>query len=118
MALGAGGLLADGAALAQTTKFDGSWSVLVVTEAGNCDRAFRYPVGVAGGIVQYTPQPGAPAVDLSGRIDPRGRVNVRIRRGADTLTATGRVEDGRGSGTWRTPTRGCSGYWQAERRGP
>jgi hypothetical protein len=117
LALGAGVLLEPGAAWAQATRFDGNWSVLVVTETGNCDRAYRYPVGVVGGIVRYTPQPGAPTVDLSGRVDANGRVNVRIRRGADTLTAMGRIEDGRGSGTWRTPTRGCSGYWQAERRG-
>src|SRR3954467_14369750 len=27
-------------------SFDGSWSVLIVTEKGKCDRAYRYPVKI------------------------------------------------------------------------
>jgi len=31
------------------TSFDGSWSVLIMTDAGTCDRAYRYGLRIAGG---------------------------------------------------------------------
>src|SRR5688572_10915092 len=31
------------------TPFDGAWSVLIVTEKGECDRAYRYPVRIQNG---------------------------------------------------------------------
>src|SRR5688572_24395992 len=34
-------------------NFDGSWSVLIVTEQGKCDRAYRYPVKIENGSVGY-----------------------------------------------------------------
>ena len=34
-------------------SFDGSWSVLIVTEKGTCDRAYRYPVKIENGSVGY-----------------------------------------------------------------
>src|SRR3712207_6242052 len=36
-------------AQAQTNRYDGNWSVEVVTEQGACDRAYRYPVIVQNG---------------------------------------------------------------------
>jgi len=29
--------------------FDGTWNVLIVTQAGSCDQAYRYPFQVSGG---------------------------------------------------------------------
>ncbi len=29
--------------------FDGLWSVLIVTEKGDCDRGYRYPIRIARG---------------------------------------------------------------------
>ncbi len=36
------------AAQAQSNKFDGNWSVEVITEKGDCDKAYRWPVIVQG----------------------------------------------------------------------
>ena len=42
-AVAAASLLAP-QAQAQTKRFDGTWSVEVITEQGACDRAYRYSV--------------------------------------------------------------------------
>ena len=99
--------------------FDGLWSVLVITEAGTCDRAYRYSLRVAKGSVRYEGDPGGFEVDVSGRIDDGGRVNVSISRGQQSANGSGRLSTDRGAGTWRgkSPTAECSGRWEAERRG-
>ncbi|MGE3146171.1 MAG: hypothetical protein AB7K35_11350 [Pseudorhodoplanes sp.] len=96
-------------------RYDGSWSVLVVTEAGTCDRAYRYPVRVENGAVRYVGEAG---IDLSGQVAPNGAVKVTIRRGEQSATGSGRLSADGGSGTWSgsSPTSQCSGSWQAERR--
>src|ERR1044072_8148148 len=45
--------LAPGDAGAIQAMFDGQWSVLIVTEKGRCDRAYRYPVRIENGTVGY-----------------------------------------------------------------
>ena len=34
---------------ARAANFDGTWSVLIITQSGDCDRAYRYPVRIANG---------------------------------------------------------------------
>ena len=34
-------------------RFDGTWSVEIVTEAGTCDRAYRYPVRIENGQARF-----------------------------------------------------------------
>ena len=41
------------APIASAKSFDGGWSVLIVTEKGTCDRAYRYPVKIENGSVGY-----------------------------------------------------------------
>lgn len=95
--------------------FDGLWSILIVTEAGDCDRAFRYGVEIQRGRIFYE---GGAGIELSGRVDRNGRVSARIQRGDQGATGTGRLYRNRGVGRWRgqSPTGQCSGYWEAERR--
>ena len=94
-------------------KFDGRWSVLVVTEKGPCDQAYRWNLGVAGGRITDLEDNVASA---SGSIASSGRVNVRLVRGQDVLTAVGSIQQGAGRGTWQSPSRQCSGRWEAEKR--
>ena len=42
---------AGSAPIASPKSFDGGWSVLIVTEKGTCDRAYRYPVKIENGSV-------------------------------------------------------------------
>ena len=101
--------------LAQAAGHDGNWSVLVITEKGNCDQAYRYAVKVADGRVAYS---GDAAVDMNGTVSPSGAVKVRIRLGEKGANGTGRLSDNAGTGTWRGATANstCAGRWEAERR--
>jgi hypothetical protein len=95
--------------------FDGAWSILIVTEAGECDRAYRYSVQIEQGHINYD---GSAGVQLTGSVDRGGHVSASVQRGGQGAAGTGRLSGNRGRGTWRgkSPTGQCSGYWEAERR--
>jgi hypothetical protein len=97
------------------TVYDGNWSVLIVTERGNCDRAYRYGVEIENGRVIY--RGGGP--DFNGRVSPNGSVQVRVSAGSQNASGSGRLSRTAGRGSWRgqSTTGACSGYWEAERRG-
>ena len=105
---------APAGALAAQADYAGSWSVLVVTTSGNCDKAFRYSVNIArNGVITY----GGPSdFTASGRVAANGAVRVRIARGSDYAQGSGRLRGARGSGSWESPSGGCRGRWQADRR--
>lgn len=92
-------------------RFDGAWSVLIVTEKGPCDRALRYPVYITDGIVGYN---GQADFTVSGRVNTRGSIAVRIARGEQSASGAGRLAGSAGVGSWRAGE--CSGTWNAERR--
>jgi hypothetical protein len=102
-------------ASAAAPSYDGNWSVLVITDSGTCDRGYRYAVRVQNGRVTYTGEAG---INISGRVDRRGQVDVEIRRGQQSASGTGRLSEDKGSGQWHgaSATDECSGRWQAERR--
>jgi hypothetical protein len=108
--------LAFGSEVLARTSFDGAWTVLIITERGDaCDRAYRYPVRIANGIVRYS---GDFAINLSGRAAPNGAARVSIVSGDRRADGIGRLSRNFGSGTWRgrSSTAQCAGRWQAERR--
>lgn len=97
--------------------FDGQWSVLVITEAGTCDRAYRYPVRIARGRVGHA-DPANTSFNISGRISAGGAVRVSVSRGDKRADGIGRLtRAGGGGGTWKSSRGECSGRWTAERRG-
>jgi len=102
-------------AQAQTNRFDGTWSVEVVTEQGACDRAYRYSVIVERGRARYG---GPEQFNVNGQVRPNGSVSASISRGQDRANVTGQLSGATGRGTWNTSGgRSCSGYWNAEKRG-
>lgn len=104
---------------ATADRFDGRWSVVIITDAGTCDRAYRYGVEINGGRVFYNSGAGGPDVAISGQVDPRGRVSVSVRSGESGANGTGRLSGSTGEGYWRGTSQNssCSGRWQAEREG-
>ncbi len=94
--------MAPSAARAQA-GFDGLWTILIVTEAGECDRAYRYAVQIDHGRLVY---------------DGTAGVSATVQRAGQGATGTGRLSGGRGRGTWqgKSSASQCSGYWEAERR--
>ena len=102
-----------GTIAASKAIFDGQWSVLIVTERGRCDRAYRYPVKIENGAVGYA---GTASFNISGSVGHNGAVTVTVSRGSQSATGTGRMSSTDGAGTWTAGSGECSGVWSAERR--
>lgn len=95
-------------------SFDGAWKVTIITQAGNCDPAYSYPVKVEGGRVSYS---GDGSFDISGNVGDAGAVSVAIARGDQKATANGKLTATSGSGQWtgKSSSTACSGRWEAIR---
>ncbi|MBV6488349.1 MAG: hypothetical protein GHHEDOFH_02305 [Pseudorhodoplanes sp.] len=104
-----------GAPAAAQSVFDGRWSVLIVTEKGTCDRAYRYPVRIARGRVNHA-DPSATSFRIHGRVTAGGSIRVSVSRGNQRADGTGRLARNNGNGRWKSSKGECSGYWNAERR--
>jgi hypothetical protein len=94
-------------------SFDGAWSVLIVTEQGKCDRAYRYPVRIANGSVGYA---GEASFNVSGNVGSGGAVTVMVSHGSQSAKGSGHLSSNGGSGRWTAGSGECSGSWTAERR--
>jgi hypothetical protein len=98
---------------ASKANYNGTWSVLIVTEKGTCDRAYRYPVKIENGSVGYA---GTASFNVSGTVGDNGSVTVMVSRGSQSAKGTGRMSLSDGAGTWTAGSGECSGTWTAERR--
>ncbi len=100
---------------APALSFDGRWSVVIITDAGSCDRAYRYGVRISGGRIHYD---GDSAAQINGQVDPAGNVVVSLRYGQSGASGSGHLSDSEGEGRWQgaSTSASCSGRWEAERR--
>jgi hypothetical protein len=96
------------------TPYDGAWSVLIVTERGTCDRAYRYGVNIVNGRVVYD----GGVVNFTGQVGTGGNVRVVVSAGDQRAAGSGRLFQRAGRGNWSGASGSgqCSGYWTAERR--
>lgn len=95
--------------------FDGKWSIEVITERGDCDRAYRYGIRIENGEARYD---GGSEFDVSGRVTGTGAVKGSISRGENRADVIGTLAGEYGTGTWSTSgSTVCGGNWVAERRG-
>jgi hypothetical protein len=92
--------------------YDGTWSVLVMTEKGTCDPAYRYPIRISNGQLINA---GDSAFTVTGKIAQTGTIVVTISAGGQSATGMGRLNGTLGGGSWTGGS--CSGSWTAERRG-
>jgi hypothetical protein len=112
------GFLAFGAIVGAATpagsapSYDGVWSVVIVTEKGTCDRAYRYPIRIHNGSVLAE---GSSPATITGRVAGNGAVAGTVSAGNKSATGSGRLSGTVGTGSWRGGE--CSGTWEAERRG-
>jgi hypothetical protein len=96
-------------------QFNGSWSVLIVTEQGECDRAYRYPIAIENGRVRYA---GDAPLTVSGQVTRTGAVQGNIAAGQNRVSVRGKLSGAAGSGGWTLAGgRSCSGTWSADKRG-
>lgn len=115
VAFAAIGLVSSPEPVRAQSNFDGSWSILIITDQGECDRAYRYGIRIASGQVIYDGEAG---VTFTGHVERNGRVTAAVQRGQQSATASGRLSGNGGGGTWKglSSTGACSGKWEAERR--
>jgi hypothetical protein len=107
-----GTVLASAAPVQAKMIYDGSWSVVIVTEKGECDRAYRYPINISGGKLINA---GSAMFDISGKVASNGAISVRVSYGERSAMGVGRMNSRYGTGSWRGGS--CAGTWTAERRG-
>ncbi len=110
-------VLALAAPASAQSAFDGGWNVIIVTEAGTCDAAYRYPIQITNGAVLYDTAQGSGVVQISGKVEPDGQVKVTLQRGDQSAVGAGKLSPSGGGGTWvgESATQGCSGHWEAKR---
>ena len=101
---------------AQQSRYDGLWSVLIITERGTCDRGYRYPLRIARGRVAHA-DPASSSFTIGGRVGSGGAIRVSVSRGQQSANGSGRLSRSSGAGRWITSSGQCSGVWTAERRG-
>jgi hypothetical protein len=93
-------------------NYDGLWSVLIVTEKGDCDRGYRYPIRITRGTLSNA---GDTAFTIAGKVGPTGLIRVTLSYGNASANGLGQLAGSTGSGSWNSNS--CSGTWTAERRG-
>ncbi len=119
-AVAAGGSSADarsrhvdqGAQPMRAAAFDGPWSVLIQTERGACDPAYRLGLRIVNGAITYDGNP-------YGHVSQSGAVRVTVNMGSQQAQGVGRLSRMLGQGVWHGfgNAGACSGRWIAERRG-
>ncbi|MFN3658449.1 MAG: hypothetical protein ACK4UO_14455 [Pseudolabrys sp.] len=72
------GLLLGGTGPTSATGLDGAWSVVVITEKGGCDPAYRYNLRIANGRIRYE---GDTSAKVDGTVTSNGVVKVTISLG-------------------------------------
>jgi hypothetical protein len=93
-------------------RYDGLWSVSIVTEKGDCDRGYRYPVRISNGLLANA---GDAVFTITGRVGGAGAITVTVSGGGRSAIGSGRLAGNTGTGSWTGGS--CSGSWSAERRG-
>ncbi len=107
----AAALAVSATAGAATPRYDGLWSVSIITEKGDCDRGYRYPIRISNGVLANA---GATGFTIIGRVAPTGAITVTVSNGNSSATGSGRLAGSSGAGSWHGGS--CSGTWSAERR--
>jgi hypothetical protein len=92
-------------------SYDGLWSVVIITEKGTCDRAYRYPIRISNGTLVNA---GDEAFVITGKVGTNGAVTVTVSHGDRSATGSGRLSRDAGAGLWKGGD--CAGTWEAERR--
>jgi hypothetical protein len=107
-----GAMTLDATTSVAIPRYDGLWSVSIVTDKGDCDRGYRYPIRIASGVLTNG---GEAAFSITGKVAPGGAIIVIVSYGEKSAKGVGHLAGNGGLGSWRGGS--CSGTWTAERRG-
>jgi len=103
------GVVLSGSALADPGKFDGTWSVSLVSSGGLCGSGASETLMVRNGSVRA-------GGSVSGQVGSSGSVSLSLQKSGVQGSASGRLSGSSGSGSWSVASLGCSGRWTAQRR--
>jgi hypothetical protein len=93
-------------------RYDGLWTVSIVTEKGDCDPGYRYPIRISNG---HLANAGDTAFTVTGNVAQTGAIIVTVSAAGKSAIGSGQLAGEMGGGSWTGGS--CSGSWTAERRG-
>jgi len=93
------GVVSSGSALADPGKFDGTWSVSLVSSGGLCGSGASETLMVRNGSVRA----GGSGVSVSGQVGSSGSVSLSLQKSGVQGSASGTLSGSSGSGS-RSPT--------------
>ncbi len=85
-----------------------------MTQNGDCNRGYRYPLRIVDGYV--TKADIDPSYAIAGAVARNGAIGVTVSGGGQSAVGIGRLTRNVGQGVWRTSNGECSGNWTAQRR--
>src|SRR5215471_20947449 len=93
------------------SPYDGTWSVAIYTQRGDCS-SIRVAARIVGGRVYSKDQ----SYQANGAVGANGVIRVGVASGRLSASGSGRLSSNSGSGSWRSSRGECSGSWSATRR--
>jgi hypothetical protein len=93
------------------SAYDGTWSVAIYTQRGDCT-SVRVGVRIVGGRVYSEDQ----SYQSNGSVSANGVVRVSVAGAGRSASGSGRLSRNSGAGRWRSSQGECSGTWLAVRR--
>ena len=101
----------DAAGRGGGSAYDGTWSVAIYTQRGNCG-SVRGAVRIVGGRVISEDQ----SYQSDGAVSSNGVIRVTVASGGLSASGSGRLSHNSGAGRWASSRGECSGSWSASRR--
>ena len=93
------------------SAYDGTWSVAIYTQRGDCG-SVRVAAQIVGGRVYSKDQ----SYQANGAVGANGVIRVSVASGRLSAAGSGRLSHNSGAGRWRSSRGECSGTWSASRR--
>jgi hypothetical protein len=98
--------------MSSTKSVHTAWSLVFVTQRGECEPSYSSDVNIANGIVSHPN-----LVRFTGRVSANGLVHASVTVHDKYASGSGKLTKTDGQGTWkgRSGTARCSGYWTAQK---
>jgi len=105
------GTPSDAARRGGGSAYDGTWSVAIYTQRGDCG-SVRVAARIVGGRVYSKDQ----SYQANGAVGANGVIRVSVASGRLSASGSGRLTNNSGAGRWSSSAGECSGSWSASRR--
>ena len=94
-----------------SSPYDGTWSVAIYTQRGDCS-SLRVAARIVGGRLYSEDQ----SYRASGGVGANGVVRVAVSGFGRSASGSGRMSHNSGAGRWWSSRGECAGNWSASRR--